>query len=178
MNTASMLMIRTEILNGNQHKSETMAAAVDLRTENTGQAFTGSFDEAGIHLASADGSISGQGQFIHGTNATAMAGSGQFSGFGAIFNDDCGRTCVAKGSTYPLDPEHSFSDLLSAMIKNPGAEAMDFFHPGHANYHFDNGDGPSPHIPYAPGLPYQELHYDAEYPYADIGASAGIRVQR
>ena len=47
---------------------------------------------------------------------------------------------------------------------------MDFFHPGHANYHFDNGDGPSPHIPYAPGLPYQELHYDAEYPYADIGA--------
>ena len=32
MNTASMLMIRTEILNGNQHKSETMAAAVDLRT--------------------------------------------------------------------------------------------------------------------------------------------------
>jgi hypothetical protein len=141
-----------------------------LADKNTGQAFSGSFDESGIHLTSADGRISGEGQFIQRSNQTAISGSGAFSGFGAIFNDDCGKTCVAGGSIYPLDPNHSFAELLGRMIKNPGPETLDFFHPGHSNYHFNNGDGPSPHIPYAPGLSYQEIHYDAEYPYADFGA--------
>jgi hypothetical protein len=123
-----------------------------------------------VHLSSTDGAISGQGRFINGTANTALAGSGKFSGFGAIFNDDCGKTCIAKGSIYPLDQAHSFADLLKTMIRNPGPEAMDFFHPGAANYHFDNGDGPSPHIPYIGGRLFQELHYDAEHPYANPGA--------
>jgi RHS repeat-associated protein len=144
-------------------------AGGSLADKNTGEAFSGSFDESGIHLTSASGNISGQGQFINGTNSVDMDGGGAFKGFSAIFFDDCGKTCVAKAAMYSSS-DKTFPDLFKSMIKNPGLERFDFFHPGASNYHFDNGDGPSPHIPYTAGNFFQELHYDAVYPYADVGA--------
>lgn len=66
--------------------------------DQNGNNFSGTFDQSGFHFSSADGSVSGGGQFVDPGTVTTLNGSGVFSGTQGAFNSDCGGSCQGKGS--------------------------------------------------------------------------------
>jgi len=61
-------------------------------------AYNGYFDQSGVHLASANGTVSGQGQFVEGDPQTNVNGAGIFNGLVGQFVSACGGSCQARGS--------------------------------------------------------------------------------
>lgn len=55
-------------------------------------AVTGTFDQRGVHLNGSNG------QFIEGSNATKIGGSGTFAGINGNFFSACGGSCQARGT--------------------------------------------------------------------------------
>ncbi len=55
-------------------------------------AVTGSFDQSGVHLNGSNG------QFIEGSNANKIGGSGTFAGITGNFFSACGGSCQARGT--------------------------------------------------------------------------------
>ena len=73
----------------------------DLQDQN-GMSYGGYFDQSGVHLTSADGGVSGSGQFVEGTKETDLFGQGLYFGVEGKFIDACGGSCKARGSISDL----------------------------------------------------------------------------
>jgi RHS repeat-associated protein len=69
---------------------------VDINHGNA--AYSGSFDETGVHFTA--GGATSAGQFIDGSAQTNVQGSGAFQGMTGMFNSDCGGSCQARGSLW------------------------------------------------------------------------------
>jgi RHS repeat-associated protein len=69
-----------------------------------GMTYGGDFDQGGVHLWSADKTVSGSGQFVEGTKETDLFGQGLYFGVEGKFVDACGGSCKARGSIYDLIP--------------------------------------------------------------------------
>ena len=115
-------------------------------------------------------------------NAVDVAGTGALGGFSARVTGNCNGTCVASGQLLSTDltsPANLSFGVFNALngaagwTKNPGWEAMDFFHPGATNFHgyaeTDPEGLPSTHVPVvvAPNatVPW---HIDQRYPWEDV----------
>ncbi len=127
---------------------------VDVNHGNA--AYNGTFDQNGVHFSSVEGSTSGNGQFIEGSNQTNMNGSGIFSGLVGQFVSACGGSCQARGSLagdptraeQALNQQSKFMtaiDLISG-AHTPGTQWKDsngyihmLFHPdtGKTELHFE-----------------------------------------
>jgi RHS repeat-associated protein len=64
-------------------------------TAHGNAAVSGTFDQNGVHF---DGSKTANGQFIEGSNATKIGGSGTFDGITGNFFSACGGSCQARGT--------------------------------------------------------------------------------
>ena len=69
--------------------------------------YGGYFDQGGVHLTSADPSVSGSGQFVEGSNRTDLFGSGIYLGTKGQFIDACGGSCKARGSLVGMAGERN-----------------------------------------------------------------------
>jgi RHS repeat-associated protein len=69
-----------------------------------GMTYGGDFDQSGVHLWSADNTVSGNGQFVEGTKETDLFGQGLYFGVEGKFVDACGGSCKARGSISDLIP--------------------------------------------------------------------------
>ncbi len=65
--------------------------------DQSGNAFTGSFDQSGFHFSS-DAGYSGAGQFKQGSDETDVNGSGIYAGVVGHFISACGGSCKGRGS--------------------------------------------------------------------------------
>jgi RHS repeat-associated protein len=140
-----------------------------LRDPNSGD--TANFDKSGVHITTAQGTFAGQ--FAAGTDATRVEGAGDFSGLHAVFNSDCGGTCQAGGALFGTKAQ--FESLLPKLLKNPGLDFADPFHPGTDQFRGGNKEGPDPHLSYkVSDDPNQSdpFHIDNRYSYGSAGGLA------
>src|SRR5271169_1704545 len=96
-----------------------------------------------------------------GTDDTRVEGAGDFSGMHAVFNSDCGGTCNAAGALFGTKAQ--FESLLPKLLKNPGADNIDPFHPGTDQYRGGSKNGPDAHLSFkASDDPNQrdDFHFD------------------
>lgn len=123
------------------------------------------FDSRGVHLDK------NRAEFIAGTPATRVNGSGAFEGMHAVFNSNCGGTCDAAGLLFGTQTQ--FRSLLGALAgPNPGLDAIDFFHPGTIQFRGGTPEGPDAHLSFSDtGSLYQSdgFHIDTRYPYGTMG---------
>jgi len=168
--------VTTTDANGNSSFAATVISngANGGLVDQYGNAYSGTFDQTGVHITAADGTTI-SGAFINASAANTLQGSGIFSGFTGVFNDNCGGTCVASGSIFSTsaDPAGQFKNLTDRMLRNPGMDSMDFFHPGSTQYREGNPSGPDPHVVFKNSTlesanPYEQFHYDGSYPYATV----------
>jgi RHS repeat-associated protein len=137
-----------------------------LRDSNSGD--SANFDTNGVHITTAQGTF--RGQFAAGTPDTRVEGAGDFGGMHAVFNSDCGGTCNAGGALFGTKAQ--FDSLLPKLLKNPGMDNVDPFHPGTDQYRGGNKEGPDAHLSFkASDDPNQRdpFHFDNRYPYGSAG---------
>ncbi len=137
-----------------------------LRDANSGD--SANFDTNGVHITTAQGTFTGQ--FAAGTPDTRVEGAGDFAGLHAVFNSDCGGTCNAGGALFGTKAQ--FDALLPKLLKNPGMDNVDPFHPGTDQYRGGNKEGPDAHLSFkASDDPNQRdpFHFDNRYPYGSAG---------
>lgn len=128
------------------------------------------FDTNGVHITTAQGTFTGQ--FAPGTADTRVEGAGDFAGMHGVFNSDCGGTCEAGGALFGT--KEQFAALLPNLVKNPGLDVADPFHPGTEQYRGGNKEGPDAHLSYKSSDledQWDPFHFDNRYPY---GGGAGF----
>ena len=138
---------------------------VQLRDPNS--KITATFDSKGVHITTAQGTFIGQ--FAPGAADTRIEGSGEFKGLHAVFNSDCGGTCLAKGSLF--GKREQIEALLPQLEENPGIDVINILHPWSTQYRGGNELGPDAHLSYRekplPNGGY-EFHIDTRYPYGNV----------
>jgi RHS repeat-associated protein len=121
-------------------------------------------------------------------NAVLLSGAGAINGFTALVTGDCNHTCIAEGTLGLPSASGGVnffgsSEAMKALSgsseyqKNPGLDALDFFHKDNSGFQVnfrgyqspDQQGLPSTHIPVSslPGQ-LQTFHVDARYPYEDF----------
>ena len=99
--------------------------------DQNGNKYSGTFNDSGFHFSSADGKVSGGGQFVHNSAETDLNGSGVFSGVQGKFVSDCGGSCQGRGSLYETQPG-AFNAMEGSLNKQGGlTTALDLLSGAH-----------------------------------------------
>jgi RHS repeat-associated protein len=136
-----------------------------LRDQNSGISAT--FDTSGVHITTPQGTFTGQ--FAPGTADTRVEGAGVFNGMYAVFNSDCGGTCNAGGALFGT--EEQFQALLPKLLRDPGLDKINIFHPGTDQYRGGNKEGPDAHLSFKASddpTQHHSFHFDNRYPYGSV----------
>lgn len=138
--------------------------------DQNGISYNATFDQSGFNFSSsADGSVSGGGQFINGSNETDLNGSGIFSGTQGRFISDCGGSCQGKGSLYDIAP--GATQAAKDAIGISGADVFNIFggH-GKAENYRTSGDQDAHLVQHldGPNRGKAELHFEGHPPGRDL----------
>jgi RHS repeat-associated protein len=135
-----------------------------FQTDENGKLAGGTinFDKSGVHING------NRAEFIPGTPATRVNGSGVFLGMHAVFNSNCGGTCDAGRLLFGTRAQ--FQSLLGKLVgPDPGLDPIDVFHMGTTQYRGGNAEGPDVHLSYGMLVNGGEaFHIDTSYPYVDL----------
>ena len=139
-------------------------------SDQFGNNYTGTFDQNnGVSFTdSANGQTSSHSQFIDGSDATQLSGSGAFAGIQGNFFDACGGGSSCQGRATLSGSSSAFSNMENTLSKSSRfATLLDGFSGAHPfiSDQWKGGDGGYAHVIKAPGYMF-DMHFEGSSPGA------------